>query len=469
VEEDWDRVVALVLVDCDGCEWALLPLLLAHDRALARVHTLDIRLNARRSTFAGGEPALMSLLEAFQSAGFIPLRSVAGEHSRALLTAEVSPARVLFNINLAVEAQLGPWRSIGGIAPEHVQKVPELKRQDGELIQVVNGTVRLFRGQFRAMAKPMLMFRYLQAAWLVQLAVNRSTPASPFPDMEFWVGVEDSVLAQLPNATTPILQSFYFAPDPLAAFTVVSCRDSFSMALPVANLYDGEGPWQTWSELYSRARAAACLHDWKSRKPIAFFRGGLERTCNVGADGGGRGGAPSHAPVDSCGRRLLYNMFKNRSDVADVYGNHLSMEQQERYKYALHAHGHSQWSSRLRLHLAGGRLLLKQLGVCEEFYGAQLQAFVHYVPVDYNWRNLSEAVMWARGNDPEAQKIVLRMNRYSDSVVGSLSVIAEYTRRLLLGYHALLLSKSLVYPIGIPLRDAAELANQTHSKESVGI
>jgi hypothetical protein len=130
------------------------------------------------------------------------------------------------------------------------------------------------------------------------------------------------------------------------------------------------------------------------------------------------------------------------------------MEDQEKFKYALYVHGHSHWSSRLRVLLAGGRLLMKQLGVCDEFYATQLRPFVHYIPIDYYWRNLTEAVEWARSHDDEAKRIVLRMNRYADSVVGSVRLVAEYAKRILLKYYALLQDKRLTAPPGVTLDEA---------------
>jgi hypothetical protein len=32
--------------------------------------------------------------------------------------------------------------------------------------------------------------------------------------------------------------------------TAITCEDSYSIAFPIANLYHGEGPWPTWTELY---------------------------------------------------------------------------------------------------------------------------------------------------------------------------------------------------------------------------
>ena len=45
------------------------------------------------------------------------------------------------------------------------------------------------------------------------------------------------------------------------------------------------------------------------------------------------------------------------------------------------------------------------------WYEAALRPYVHYVPVDANLRNLSDAVRWARQNDAQALAMVHAANR----------------------------------------------------------
>jgi hypothetical protein len=145
------------------------------------------------------------------------------------------------------------------------------------------------------------------------------------------------------------------------------------------------------------------------------------------------------------------------------------MEGQEQFKYALYVHGHSQWSSRLRILLAGGRLLMKQLGVCDECYATQLKPFVHYLPIDYYWRNLTEAVEWARSHDDEAKQMVLRMNRYADSVVGSTLIVAEYVRRILRGYHDLMEGRTFTTREVFTLDEAVAYFRRKTAHENIGL
>lgn len=193
--------------------------------------------------------------------------------------------------------------------------------------------------------------------------------------------------------------------------------------------------------------------------PLAALRGGF-RSCNIGADSEGRGGAPSRLSPNSCGRKLLARMYQQPSSYVSFDSSYLSLADQERYRFALYAHGHSHWASRLKMHLIGGRLLLKQVGLCEEYYGVQLKAGVHYLAIDYNWKNLSAVIDWARDaskptRDAEVRAIVLRMNRYADSIIGNLRTIDEMARRLVMGYRSLVTDARFVFPPGQPLDDIA--------------
>jgi hypothetical protein len=458
LERNAEQVVALLHFDCDGCEWVGMAYLSSHDGALSRVLALFAVLNPRKLAPSEGASAVESLFRKLHKAG-LPTKHVRAHHSvdsdeqifSAFLAADVSPSRVLFSARAAAQRALQPWRSLGGITPEHVRGTRAFGKQYVELIHVVNRTVHVFAFGPRAFRFDFLRLRYLQVAKLVQRIADADLS---FPDLEISFSIKDFPFAQIPGSNLSVTPPAYWAPDPLPALTMITCLDSYSLAFPSVSTCSGEGPWSTWEETYRRARAAAERVPWEQRVSKAIFRGGFSRTCNVGADGGGRGGTPSPTDTSECGRGLLFNMFRHENADVDVAGARLSLAEQERFKYVIYAHGHGQWASRLRLHLAGGRVLLKQLGVCDEFYATQLLPFVHYVPVDYNWRNLTEAVEWARKSDGEARKLVRNMNRYAHSAVGTLDRVAEYGRRLLRGYHELLVNKSFLFPVGMRLDDA---------------
>lgn len=83
----------------------------------------------------------------------------------------------------------------------------------------------------------------------------------------------------------------------------------------------------------------------------------------------------------------------------------LTKSQQEELRYQIIAEGECQWASRLRDALFMGNVLIIQDYQCIEFYGIRLVPWVHYIPVDYWFLNLTEAVLWAENNQQAVHKM----------------------------------------------------------------
>jgi hypothetical protein len=115
IEADWDSAVGLLYIDCDGCEQALLPLLLENDRTLARIRSIVVHFWPQRwSPYESFN--VRHFVSALFEAGFSQREKQSSTSLKVRFTARVSSATVLFNINAAVEAQLRPWRNMGGIS-----------------------------------------------------------------------------------------------------------------------------------------------------------------------------------------------------------------------------------------------------------------------------------------------------------------------------------------------------------------
>jgi hypothetical protein len=455
ISRDWHSVVALLHMDCGGCEWAALPFLLAKDEALARLARLSFVAYPRRTNLS--LHSLEALRDRLDLAAYSLVSCASRESlspSTQLLVAlpTLHPSRVLFNIRKAVAKNLELWSQLGGIQNEHLDALKQSQYGSKcHLVQVANRSVHVSATARSDFPEGYLAYRFFQSAILVQIAADKDPH---FPDLEFWCCWDDCVAGQKPDTTSPILPSTRSTPNGgrIAAMTMVYCRDSYSIAFPIVNTGDGEGGWWTWDTIWKRIRYQSRIHPWESKREVAGFRGAVHRSCNSDADDEGAGGTIQYAPPAMCGRHELVSKYSGKPDIADVSGGHMSLSEQERtFKYAIYAHGHCQWASRLRQHLGGGRLLIKQIGVCDEFYSALLVPNIHYLPVDYHWKNLTEAVQWAKSHDREARRIVLNMNRYGDSVVGSVDVVAEYARTLLHEYHRLRKEKGLHYPLATPL------------------
>ncbi|KAL1521526.1 hypothetical protein AB1Y20_021185 [Prymnesium parvum] len=200
---------------------------------------------------------------------------------------------------------------------------------------------------------------------------------------------------------------------------------------------------------------------WEARLPKAVFRGRLRAYSYC--HGWQNWSAPRYRePITAeswrtLGRAAIWSARERSPELFDVnFGNHeemaeawkltaeqaaardepnsLSMsEQARRFRYMVHAEGACGSSDRLKQSYAAPVLLLKQAAPCHEWFERFFRPWVHYVPVDGNFLNLSDAVRWAKAHDAEAQQIVAAANA---RVLQFLSVQATYTyaEHLLLSY-----------------------------------
>lgn len=89
------------------------------------------------------------------------------------------------------------------------------------------------------------------------------------------------------------------------------------------------------------------------------------------------------------------------------------MKKQSEFKYIFYVEGHFGWANRLRWLLAMNNLIIYQTGSpCHEFYSLHLAPFVHYVPVSYDFRNLTETLEWILENEYQVAKIVSNARTY---------------------------------------------------------
>lgn len=115
----------------------------------------------------------------------------------------------------------------------------------------------------------------------------------------------------------------------------------------------------------------------------------------------------------------------------------LSMEQQSSYRYTVHAEGNGFWADRLAIQLFGSSAVIKQLTPCGMFFEPLLRAYRHFIPVDYEFRDIVRQVEWARDNDEDARHIVGEARRFAGDylTVAGISayadeILREYTRKL---------------------------------------
>jgi len=265
-------------------------------------------------------------------------------------------------------------------------------------------------------------------------------------------------------------------PDPLPIFTIVKCEGSMNIPFPIWD--EATGLLSMWNEKVRAFRKSSAAFPWENRVSKAVFRGG-QRTCTFY---NGSKAIPFYSISDSnrqhaksCGRNALVHSaltskFYNRFDVKLTSGynplnfekytkiavsyydsnlDYLSKRDQENYKYQIIAEGHCQWANRLRDAIWSGSVLIIQENKCVEFYGMFLEPWVHYIPVDYTFNNLTNAILWADKHPKEIDEMRVRKIQYALNHV-TLDAVHTYVSELINSYIELLL-------YDVTLREKAEL------------
>ena len=200
--------------------------------------------------------------------------------------------------------------------------------------------------------------------------------------------------------------------------------------------------------------------DWQDRIAKGVFRGHLRQYsyCGGWPDSDPRYREPvTAANWRTLGRaaiwakriehpELLNANFGNHAEMARTWGlsaaeaeardepNSISMlDQARQFRYLVHAEGQCGSADRLKQSLASPMLLLKQGSPCHEWFEPFFEPWVHYVPLDGNFSNLTAGVVWARTNNEKAKRMVANANARIQQVV-SVAGLYEYSERLVTGY-----------------------------------
>ena len=116
----------------------------------------------------------------------------------------------------------------------------------------------------------------------------------------------------------------------------------------------------------------------------------------------------------------------------------LPMSDMESFKYIIYAEGHCHFANRLRQLLFMGTVILKQEVDCDEHYAGLLRPFEHYIPVDYQFSNLTTALRWADDHPQMVKQIRKNMHAYAEKWLSPKAVL-DYVIELILAYSKLVL------------------------------
>lgn len=225
---------------------------------------------------------------------------------------------------------------------------------------------------------------------------------------------------------------------------------------------------------------SSAVPGWNEREPKAVFRGSVHRLSVYSDDW--RAQAPRRTQVTpknwhQVGRTALLAAKARRPDLINMrlqwksveaeeglpqrlripdsawagmdQPEYMRSEEQMRFKYGVNVEGHGGWADR------GYKMLLQpQLAIIQDmpalpWYLRFFRPYQHYVPVDSNLRNITQAVEWARAHDSEAQRMVVAANTLARDLLHP-SAIFRYVEELLLGYAPLLRYKTTRHERAVP-------------------
>ena len=236
-----------------------------------------------------------------------------------------------------------------------------------------------------------------------------------------------------------------------------------------------------WNPLeVSSGSASARRELWGQMEPKAVFRGSLHR-LSVYTDRwrtlGPRRTQVTRNNWQSVGRTALlatksrrpdlFNMrllsksveateglplrlaIENATWMAMDKPEYLKRDEQLRFRYAINIEGHGGWADRGYKMLLQPQLALVQDMPALPWYFSLLRPFEHYIPVDSNLQNVTNAVLWARDHDEQMQRVVAAANAATRELV-SPSAIFRYSEETLLAYARLLKYRPVLHQRAVP-------------------
>ena len=106
------------------------------------------------------------------------------------------------------------------------------------------------------------------------------------------------------------------------------------------------------------------------------------------------------------------------------------------YRHALVMENFCGWNAQLKSFLWLNIGVLMQETFCAEYFTRGLEPWVHYIPVDYDLKNLAAAARWARANPRVVTRIVGNAHRFAEAVL-TRGAMERYFERLAVAYAAL--------------------------------
>lgn len=196
--------------------------------------------------------------------------------------------------------------------------------------------------------------------------------------------------------------------------------DSINQAILFADWYFD--PTSTENSTFDWASSSVLVNKyctripWKTKKPIAIWRGGFQGYMHdyspVGFGNTPRGKtcllSLKHPQLINAGTNwTLENSVIQElvSKGIDPRKEFLSHKKQMRYKYLIDIDGHTCTYPGLQWKMLSNSTVIKQETKNKMWFFYNMKPWIHYVPVKEDMSDLLQKILWCKENDKQAQKI----------------------------------------------------------------
>jgi hypothetical protein len=189
-----------------------------------------------------------------------------------------------------------------------------------------------------------------------------------------------------------------FHKNPIVFAWAAHRNDPSVLLIPDAYYIENHGYTQLKNEI------DGAFVDWSMKQNIAVYRGGFTDTAyNFEA---------YHPALQESPRRRMHRISQHIPQLINVSDQYMSKGDMLHFKYIVDVDGMTNTWDGTFWKLYSGSVLIKQRSIWKQWYYADLQEWVHYVPFENDLHDLSDAIKWCQEHDEECRLIATRARQF---------------------------------------------------------
>ncbi|KAJ3202780.1 F-actin-capping protein subunit alpha [Clydaea vesicula] len=160
-------------------------------------------------------------------------------------------------------------------------------------------------------------------------------------------------------------------------------------------------PWRK----YHRTNLIKWERDFRTRNPLQVFDSG-ENFSKYYENYPKINNPQFKTMIDVGFNRMVQNDVETHREIEREFGlkKPLDYKNTLKFKYLLVIDGNT-WPARFQSYLSSGSVLLYN-GIFEDWFNWKIKPWIHYVPVNLDFSDLEEKLIWLKNNEEKAKEIV---------------------------------------------------------------